>query len=101
MFQSCEDLSLAKETRNDLLGIHSALDELERHTLLELAIGSRRQPHYAHPSAANRFQKSISTDKQSRFVARLSCRGGRDEGRGERLRGCGEETRRGGVGGKQ
>ena len=39
-----EDLPLAQEAAQDLLGVHAALEQLERHRLLELPVAPARRP---------------------------------------------------------
>ncbi len=57
-----EDLTLAPEPGEDLVGVHAALDELERDALLELAVDAFGQEHLAHSAATEETQRAIGAD---------------------------------------
>src|SRR5689334_4292564 len=62
MFQLRQDLPFASEPANDFVRIGSALQDLDRHFFLELAIGARGQENCAHSTAADFPNDSIRTD---------------------------------------
>ena len=57
-----EDLTLAPEPREDLVGVHAALDELERDDLLELAVRALREEDFAHAAAPEEAQRPVGAD---------------------------------------
>jgi hypothetical protein len=52
MLERREDAALEMEAAQDLVGIHAALHELQRHPLVELAVGAFREVDGAHAAAA-------------------------------------------------
>lgn len=52
MLEPRQNLPFAQEPRQRGFRIHAALDQLERDSLLDLAIGTLRQPDHAHAAAA-------------------------------------------------
>jgi hypothetical protein len=48
MLEPCQDLPFRTKPLQDRLGIHTALNELEGHLLLELAVGPMRQKNAPH-----------------------------------------------------
>ena len=62
MFETREDLPLAQETRLHRIGIHAALDDLQRGALLELSVGAFGEQHHAHAAAAEFAQHAPRAD---------------------------------------
>ncbi len=88
MLEPGQDLALAEEPGQDLIGVHPPLDELEGHLLLELAVGALRPPYRSHPPAADLLQKAIPSDQGPLGFPRLArLADPRGEGRGKTGRG--------------
>ena len=62
VLQARQDLPLAQETRQDLVGVEAPLEHLERGPLLELSVGALRQVHHTHPAAADLAQQPPRAD---------------------------------------
>jgi hypothetical protein len=63
MLESREDLPFAKESREDLIGIHAALDELDGHPLAELTVRPLGEPDGSHTAASNLLDHSIRPNR--------------------------------------
>ena len=63
MVQRGEDLALGPEAGEHLLGVHAALDDLERDPLLVLAVGALGEVDGAHPSPADLADHPIGSDE--------------------------------------
>ena len=58
-----EDLPLVAEVTQHGVGIHAALDELDRDELLVLTVGATREIDDTHPAAANPLLDLVVTDR--------------------------------------
>ena len=104
MVEAGEDLPLAQEAGVDRARVDAGEDALERHPLLELAVGALGEIDLAHAAAAEQSQQSIATDATAAAVAVASVCS--LEGRGDKRRstladGDGEQRRAVLVGGEQ
>ena len=57
-----EDLALVAEAADDRLGVHAALEDLERHALLEGVVAADRQVDGAHAAAAQLADQAVRAD---------------------------------------
>ncbi len=62
MLQARQDLPLAQEARVDLVGVESALQDLDGGPLLELAVGALRVVDHPHPAPSDFAQQAPDTD---------------------------------------
>ena len=96
MVKAGEHLALQAEAAQDFLRIHAALDQLDRHLLLEFVVEARGQPHRSHASAADALLQFVGSDAMARRIL-LNVDAGADQslGRaGETGRGLVEEVAR-------
>jgi hypothetical protein len=63
-----ESLTLAAEAPQDLVGVHAALDDLERDALHEFTVGARREVDDAHAAARETALESIAPDRAADHV---------------------------------
>src|SRR5205814_7580 len=61
MLEPGEDLPLTPEVPNDLLAVRPAHD-LQRHALVELLVGARREEHRAHPAVTELTEQPVRAD---------------------------------------
>src|SRR5262249_59609152 len=59
MIERGQNLSLVAEAAQDVVGIHSALDQLDGHLLPILIISASRQIDLSHPARAELRQKPV------------------------------------------
>ena len=62
MLEGGEDLPLVAEAAQDLVGVHAALDDLERDALLELLVRALGQIDHAHAAAADLLDDAVRPD---------------------------------------
>jgi hypothetical protein len=78
MLESREDLPFAKETREDLVGVHPAFDKLDGNTLVKLAVDTLAEPDGSHSAASYFLEQPICTDdatgKLRRFRPMTRCK---------------------------
>jgi hypothetical protein len=94
--QRGEDLALGPEAREHLLGVHAALDDLERDPVLVLAVRALGEVDGAHPSPPQLTHHPVGAHEPSdpALVALGPFTGGRD-------RGCRDEVTGSGVRGEK
>ncbi len=87
----------------DLLGVHAALDQLERHPLLEAAVGALGLPDLAHAASAERREQPPGTDQGADRGLRVAGEPALDQGRRDAADGSPEKLTGVGlsVGGEQ
>src|SRR5688572_19332910 len=62
MVEAGEDLALVAEAPDDRLGVHAALEDLQRHPLLEGVVAPDREIHRAHAAAAQLSDQAVRAD---------------------------------------
>ena len=92
MVEAREDLTLRSEPPIDLVGVHPALDELERDALLELAVRPLRQIHGAHATAPELPDNAIWANENAGHQLRVLVGVAHQERRGELRRGRFQEA---------
>jgi hypothetical protein len=62
MLEARQDLALAQEAAQHRVRVHAALEELERHRLLEVTVGALGLPDLAHAAAPEKPLQAIGPD---------------------------------------
>ena len=65
--QPTQDVALAFEALDQHAAAQAEHRQLQRHVALELAVGTRGQPHLAHATAAHRAQQAVGPDAVARM----------------------------------
>ena len=68
VLQSGQNLAFALKAPDDFVGIHAALDQLERDLLLEIAFGALGEKDRAHAADADLLHQFVGTDLRAGFV---------------------------------
>ena len=76
MVQAGEDLPLGAEAADDGVGVHAALEDLQRDALVEHVVVAHREEHGAHAALAQLAHEPVGPDSGAVRPAR----GGLDSG---------------------
>ena len=67
MVEPRQDLALGEKAAHDLARVEVAAHQLERHLLLELAVGALRPPDFAHAAPPQAGAQPVRTDAVAGF----------------------------------
>ena len=84
VLEAGENLPFAQEAPEDLLGVHAAFEELQRHELVELTVRALGLPDFTHAAASEQGAQAVGSDPVSGGRAR-SARAARADTGVERL----------------